>query len=155
MPLDHRRDTKHATSTATSLVQNPHAIVTGVLLRSDVVSGWPGLLVDGYSGQRHETQLPLLPVERLSKNVLLCLFVGKVTAVDIHQKPETLHFGFNRPDASAPGSDYSKDKIGPIAWKEKDKRVVDICKLTQGSHHSAQFALDMIAGVERVRFQLA
>ena len=156
MPLDHHRDTQHATGTATSLLQNPHAIVTGVLLRSDVVSGWPGLLVDGYSGQHNETSVSLLrPVERLSKNVLLCLFAGKITAVDIHQKPETLHFGFNRPDASAPGTDYYQDKIGPIAWKEKDKRVVDIRTLTTGSHHSAQFALDMIEGVERVRFQLA
>jgi hypothetical protein len=100
--------------------------------------------------------------------VLLCLFAGEVTAVNIHQKPETLHFGFDRPDPGS-GSDYSKDhrdKKVPIDWKDPDKRVVDIskfaAKLRDGTQpnaaakdpgHSAKFALDMIEGVESVRFQ--
>jgi hypothetical protein len=80
--------------------------VTGLLLRSDVVTGWPGLLVDGHDRETNETKPPLR-MERMSKNVLLCMFAGEVTAVDIHQKPETLHFGFNPPDSSS--FEYSKD----------------------------------------------
>jgi hypothetical protein len=167
MPVDHQRDQKHATSTAKALIETPHEIVTGLLLRSDVVTGWPGLLVDGHDRQTNETKSPLR-TERMSKNVLLCMFVGEVTAVDIHQKPETLHFGFNPPDSS--NLDYSKDNKGKnvaIAWKDKDgdKRVVDINKLAtslggvtstpKGLYHSAKFAIDMIEGVERVRFQLS
>ena len=167
MLVDHQRDQSHATNNAKSLVRNPHEIVTGFLLRSDVVSGWPGLLVDEYKAKENETKPPLR-MERLSKNVLLCLFAGEVTAVNIHQKPETLHFGFDRPDPDS-GSDYSKDhrdKKVPIDWKDPDKRVVDIskfaAKLRDGTQpnaaakdpgHSAKFALEMIEGVESVRFQ--
>jgi hypothetical protein len=41
------------------------------------------------------------------------------------------------------------------AWKNRDKRVVDIKKLADAlaSDHSAKFAEDMIEGVESVRFQ--
>ena len=170
MLLEHQRDQNHASGNAKSIVRSPHQMVTGLLLRSDVVTGWPGLLVDWYNGENNEANLPLR-MERLSKNVLLCLFAGEVTAVNIHQKPETLHFGFNRPDPSDSGSDYSKDhrdKKVPIDWKDPDKRVVDISKLaaklrdgagTQPNAtakdfgHSAKFALDMIEGVESVRFQ--
>jgi hypothetical protein len=134
-------------------VQNWHPVVTGVLLRSDLVSGWPGLLVDGYTSENPLEPLKLLRMERLSKNVLLCLFAGKVTALVIHQKPETLHFGFSRPDPS----DYFKEKNTRvlITWKDRDKRVVDIKKLADAlaSDHSAKFAEDMIEGVESVRFQ--
>lgn len=160
MPIDHRRDQQHVTNTAKSLVQNPHDMVTGVLLRSDVVSGWPGLLVDGYTDENNGKTLPPLRMERLSKHVLLCLFAGKVTAIDIHQRPETLHFGFNRPDASGAGTDFYKEKRDnkiSIVWKDPGKRVVDIKALAVNlkSGHSAQFALDMIEGVARVRFQLS
>ena len=109
MPVDHQRDQKHARTNAKTLVQNPHEIVTGLLLRSDVVTGWPGLLVDGHNRETNETKSPLR-MERMSKNVLLCMFAGEVTAVDIHQKPETLHFGFNPRDSS--NVDYSKDNKG-------------------------------------------
>jgi hypothetical protein len=94
------------------------------------------------------------------------MFAGEVTAVDIHQKPETLHFGFNPPDSS--NLEYSKDNKGKnvaIGWKDEDKRVVDISKLAaslggatstpKDLYHSAKFAIDMIEGVERIRFQLS
>jgi hypothetical protein len=131
MLVDHQRDQKHAKSNAKTLVQNPHEIVTGLLLRSDAVRGWPGLLVDGHNAETNETKSPLR-MERLSKNVLICMFAGEITAVDIHQKPETLHFGFNPFDSSVPGSDYPKDNRGKkvlIDWKDRDKRVVDIKKV--------------------------
>jgi hypothetical protein len=37
----------------------------------------------------------LLHIERLSPNVLLCLFDGEINSVAIHQKPETLHCGLD------------------------------------------------------------
>jgi hypothetical protein len=39
-------------------------------------------------------------MERLSAGVLLCLFAGEIARVDIHQKPETLHFGFEASQGS-------------------------------------------------------
>jgi len=154
--IDHQRDQNHSKS----IVQNPHEIATGLLLRSEVVSGWPGLLVDGCADNNNKKTLTPRRMERLSKNVLLCLFVGKVTAVAIHQKPETLHFGFDRPDSNS--SDYSKDKEDkkvPIDWKDPDQRVVGISKLatklkgkSKDPYYSAKFVVDMIERVEGVRF---
>jgi hypothetical protein len=85
---DHRRDAAHIKSPAA----NPHKKVSGLLMRSDVVAGWPGLLADGYNGKE---KLNLLRMDRLSANVLVCLFKGNVTAVDFHLRPETAHFGLH------------------------------------------------------------
>jgi hypothetical protein len=205
--------------------------LSGFLLRSDVVSGWPGLLVDGcifindasrkifnrinntaipdelqaifkqsglslpeplsvkklnehgwqildqdknlyytvtYSDDRMEIRIRLLRMDRLSKNVLLCLFEGVIEAVDIHLKPETLHFGITEGD-----DDHRSDDGSPAKWYKtkrgengdelkdwvdvsiKDNRVIEITDLAAKittSGNSAEFALQMIEGVERVRF---
>jgi hypothetical protein len=176
LPSDHKRDAAHDQN----LLAAAHGTVTGFLMRSEVVSGWPDLLVEGYDetvshenyehdtsppksplkefipfdrwlqesmnngdatelistfnfqndptievnpiikGSRwllnineneelyivekigddfrlsEENKLPMLRMERLSPNVLLCMFAGNIQTVDIHQKPEALHFGFNR-----------------------------------------------------------
>jgi hypothetical protein len=42
-----------------------------------------------------DKKIELLRMERLSANVLICLFKGEIKTVDIHQKPETLHFGLD------------------------------------------------------------
>ena len=155
------------------VAKNPYPKVSGFLLRSDVVAGWPGLLVDGY-GKEDDTQpLQLLRMDRLSANVLICLFAGEIKEVDIHQKPETLHFGLDSDDQ---GKTYDKKlkndqgqavefKIDNIPWKEEHKRIINIDQLKQyiedqlksnnitfTSFNSAEFALEMIEGVEKVRF---
>ena len=161
MPVDHRRDRTHTTTGhARDLVSTrQRGVVTGMLLRSDVVSGWPGMLVDGHADNEDETKLPGEPLRmaRLSKNVLLCLFAGEVRALGIHQKPETPHFGFSRP---VDDRGYHREKRNgdshAITWLDQGKRVVDVHKLSKDleSVHSAQFAIDMIEGAERVVFQV-
>lgn len=76
-----------------------HPNLSGFLLRSEVVSGWPDLIVDAYdqspdgdedlSGNR----LPLLRMARVSSNIMLCLFDGLIKTVDIHLRPEAFHYG--------------------------------------------------------------
>lgn len=155
---------------------NPHDTLTGLLLRSDVVAGWPGLLVDAYSEillnndtASPDTKLNLLRMERLSPNVLLCLFAGEIKTVDIHQKPETLHFGLDRSDDKHidfyktlrdKQGKASNQEIHPIPWKKENNGIVDIDrlvmaiqqKLSETPFTSANFALQMIEGVEKVRF---
>ncbi len=53
----------------TNLAVNNYPTVTGFLLRSDVVSGWPGLLVDGYN-EDDTKKIELLRMERLSASGL-------------------------------------------------------------------------------------
>lgn len=151
--------------------------ISGFLLRSQVVAGWPGLLVDGYDSAAQDDNkmdssglLPLLRMEWLSQNVLICLFEGDVQTVDIHLKPETLHFGV---DSSSSGDGTYYKELRTAAGKEisdptvqvdvglDENRILDVTTLasniattiySEEELSPEQFALQMIEGVECVRF---
>ena len=84
--------------------------MSGLLLRSEAVGSFPGLLVEGYDSVAQGPALQQSPldgadhpklrcvrIERLSRDVLLCLFRGRVRMVDLHLSPETLHLGLEPP----------------------------------------------------------
>ncbi len=140
-----------------------HKQATGFLLRSDVVSGWPGLLVDAADASGRK--LECLRADRLSSNVLLCLFNGDVATVALHPKPEDLHFGIDTPDHDYPilhkklrhnrGRETST-VIRDLPWRRQPSRTLNISALAekiapnQTAFTSAQFALEMIEGVDMV-----
>jgi hypothetical protein len=151
--------------------------MSGLLVRSAVVAGWPALAVAGYAALpagTPESPLPeasrcaLLRMERLSGDVLLCLFAGEVRTVDIHQPPEALHFGLGRIVDTAGVQKTVKELRNTdgvesgirIDVPMRSESVVDIDALcaaiakTPGSAqpNSALFALQMIEGVPQVRF---
>lgn len=64
----------------------------GLLLRSALVSGWPGLSVRGFQGGE---PLPVLRMERLSGSVLLCLWAGMPDRVELAEPQEALRFGIS------------------------------------------------------------
>ncbi len=171
---DRRREMRRS---GDSPVSEGDRLITGFLLRSSVVSGWPELLVDGYSvivpGNDFvppgEDRLFMLRMERLSANVLICLFDGEVKTVDIHLKPEAMHFGVDAPYAAAPrfrktlrDKETGEEIESQIAvpWKDEALGVIDIGKIAlemqavrrRSSFTSAPFALQMIEGVQKVRF---
>lgn len=92
LSTDHDHDKNLRKGQLTSRL-TPGGGVSGFLLRSAVVPGWPGMKVSGYAGT---DRLPGVRFDRLSDNVLICLFSGQVTTVELSLKPETLHFGFDR-----------------------------------------------------------
>lgn len=149
------------------------AIYSGFLLRSPVVSGWPNLGVEAYSQAVPEndgyvpdgiTPVKRLRFDRVGEDILLCLFAGEIKTVDIHEHPDTIHFGVD------PGNDpgnidgYKKalrnkqngalGPANPLPVKPTHKRVINIIDLkTAGnSDNSADFGVTMIQGVEKVRF---
>jgi hypothetical protein len=158
----------------------PHS---GLLLRSEVVAGWPGLRVDGYAGvpeagHENRSRAALLRMERLSKNVLLCLFDREVHTVDFHLKPETLHFGFD--DASslqtltktlrnAQGEDGTVRLGAAELALDAGTLVANLATLAESirqkliTQHvieplpapltSDRFALQMVSGADLIRFQ--
>ncbi|MFE7129888.1 hypothetical protein ACFVIM_03435 [Streptomyces sp. NPDC057638] len=84
-----------AQSTGTTAPATPadgDAPVCGFLLRSAVVSGWPNLAIRGYE-QDGTTLVPLLRLDRLSRDLLLCLFAGVPDHVDIAEPQEGFRFG--------------------------------------------------------------
>jgi hypothetical protein len=116
-------------------------------------------------------RLPLLRIERLSANILICIFDGILQAVDLHLKPETMHFGIDK-DIHNTYSKKLKAITGDVTklsttilWNNQNGRVIDIKRLANtikeelkieetAEFSSAEFALEMIESPEKVRFSL-
>jgi len=146
---------------------------TGFLLRSEIVSGWPGLLVDGFPERNGGRRLDVVRIERLAAGVLLCIFKGEVARVEIHQQPETLHFGLDTKTDGGFSKDLRdangkalKDKTVDLAshWRTDFPRTLNIVTFADAMKKaldfsdpvtSAQFGLQMVEGVERIIFVAA
>ena len=192
---DRERDKLHGED---SPAVSRSTLVTGFLMRSAVVAGWPALQGDAYSDAKGNKPLLALRMARLSSNVLMCLFSpdpsrpekDDMKRVEIHQKPETLHFGLDiHTEKETPSSGFYKNLRDPntgaqlvFADQSKDNVEVDepfwrtgsagtlhIARLAKAisdklgqqkpafspplaKFTSAQFALQMVEGVEKVVF---
>ena len=164
---DHEADQSHGDDSPAAVAETT---ITGFLLRSEVVSGWPGLIVDAYSDHAKKNRLESLRMERLASGVLLCLFEGELARVDIHQKPETLHFGLTANPSSgfykglrdANGADLPDKKVelNHTHWRS-DSRTLKVAVFAESIKNerpfpsaltSAQYGLQMIEGVEQIVF---
>jgi hypothetical protein len=140
----------------------------GFLLRSPVVSGWPQIGVDAYTEvqdsdqEKKDAKAKCLRMDRLGKDILICLFEGDIEMVEIHEHPETVHFGVDSGGNPNDLDKYSKKLRGTnktvtdSLWKRssKDKRVINIAELVDcaNASNAAEFGFAMIEGVEKVRF---
>lgn len=66
--------------------------ISGLLLRSAVVSGWPNLAVRPRVGDG-DALLPILRLDHLSPDVLFCLIQGVPDAIEFAEPPEGFRFG--------------------------------------------------------------
>lgn len=169
----------------------PSEKVTGFLLRSGVVKGWPGLEVQGFSDSAFSKPCQMLRMDHIGPDVLLCLFEGILQSVRFHEHPEVLHFGVdpsttrfgtftkgfrypvtngenqagsNVPTTLAPPisvSDFLRvNKINaPGVLKMHDLALAMGSELNTkvgytGPFTSAEFALEMIEGVQAVDFTI-
>lgn len=89
--------------------QEQRPLMSGVILRSDLVSGWPSLMVEGYRSYDPSKyhRLELLRYEQLGPGVALALFRGELNSFTLHLPPESLHFGFSR--GAQDGEAYFKE----------------------------------------------
>ena len=136
--------------------QGPAGTVTGFLLRSRAVSGWPGLHVRAYSvelqtrddeiiPESDPRRLKVLRMERLAPAVLLVLFDGEPAVVHIEEPRQGVQFGVrlettgdgsNSFQASVPGRDAntSEDVDGvevPVPFRAGSPGVVDLPALVK------------------------
>ena len=155
---------------------NDSGIVTGFLLRSAVVGGWPGLEVNGYSDIEGQNEIQKLRMEALSTDTLICIFDGEVQMVAIHEPPEALHEGLVKhndgwastlrtltgadPGSQVPGA-YVDVTLRSDNQTLQVKKAADSIKQTLNSppynegvvdFTSAEYALEMIKGVVKVEF---
>lgn len=131
----------------------PSRSITGFMLRSYIVASRPDLLVNGDGGASP------WHMDHLSKDILICLFQGRQNVVDIHLKPEPMHFGVDGPDAGSTEFYILQETIGnkakiAIPWHDSGLMVIHIGELARRlkAANSANFAMQMIEPEERVRF---
>ncbi|NKB77046.1 MAG: hypothetical protein GKR96_08345 [Gammaproteobacteria bacterium] len=146
-------DPQHEKSFLTDLsITSNDTAYSGFLLRSEAVSGWPHLEI--HASDNAGSTLKHFSKQFLNPSLLLFLCEGELDEVDIHLKPEALHFGFDVDYSESGESRYSKqirfhfskdatdehklEVIGvsenqieskPIVWKNQDYKVLDIEKL--------------------------
>jgi len=140
-----------------------------------VVGGWPSLEVNGYADTQGNTEIPKLRMERLSKEVLLCLFDGEIQMAALHEPPEALHAGvegtppsFTTTLREIVGGNPGQQLIGhtasiPVRADQQTLQVTQgaqsILTAIQGLGEkvdkitSAEFGLEMVKGVVKVEFQ--
>lgn len=85
---------------AENTAQDTAAPVCGLLLRSALVSGWPGLTVAGR--RNNQPAVNTLRLERISSGIILCLFDEVPDYVEITEPHESLRFGTDDSGAVPP-----------------------------------------------------
>ena len=149
--------------------------ITGFLLHSEVVSGWPGLEIEGYTNPvtgtefvGPENKLTILRRDRLSDNILLCFFAGEVKTLDLSLKGSTVNCGVDLIKKGIPitkglrklDGDQATGTIN-VPFRNENLGVIDIEEMAKRLKNglnspddftSAQFAATMIEGSPKVRF---
>lgn len=142
----------------------------GMLLRSAVVSGWPGMEVHAYHEvnvnpdvagseepfvQSANRPMNLLRLSKLSDDVLLCLFPAVPAWIEIDQPKEGLHFGAQVNDDNQLVI-YPRHVEGPNTGKliqgqgneipiviNKDTRCLELTNSTDGFLNAIKTSLDL------------
>jgi hypothetical protein len=88
------RDKLRGTATGDTEPDTTQEAMSGILIRSAVVSGWPGLVVKAFKGDINSgAPLKMLRMDRLSSNVLLCIFLDIPDTVMLAEPLQGLCFG--------------------------------------------------------------
>lgn len=158
-------------------------VITGFLLRSAAVSGWPHMDVRAYSERLNDNEIPdsararekqirTLRLERLSPSVLLALFQGVPKLVVIEEPHHGVQFGVRRSGGGfamslrkANGELIPETRLN-VPVRAANRRVVAVAELRKrlqqekGSHHempeqtgSASFAIEALDLPWRQRFE--
>jgi hypothetical protein len=125
--------------------------ISGFLLRSDIVPGWPKVHVAA-------ADKTLLRRDVLGTDVMLCLFSGLIAKLEFSLDEEALHFGFEVPPDNPDALEWrSGTRSVAVPLRDATRRVVDISALAasigQGTAlTSADFASQTLATPQLVRF---
>jgi hypothetical protein len=156
--------------------RNAASAISGFLLRSAAVSGWPGL--EAHAADANGP-IDIVRMDRLAPDILLFMAAGVLTHVQIQEPPEGLHFGvdLDKGDKSLryitvpagvphdPGDQI--DDAPSVTPPMRDNRVFKVTALkaaletavrgaggyATGDFTAAEFALEMVEGVQAVIFK--
>ena len=126
---------------------------SGFLLRSRLVTGWPGVEVTAKTTAKEDPNLPLiLRFDQIADGVLFCLARGFIDEVTFREPREGLTFGVGtngKLKSNKTGRTF--DVMNEFQRTQSSAGVVDIAKLQQQltSAGSAEFATEMIRKPEQ------
>ena len=145
-----------------------------MMIRSATLKSWPDVMIQAFDVYAEDENpistnpIRIIRKEMLSDNFLFCLFEGIVKTVDISQKPTTLHFGVqktegNEYEVTLRNTDGNEQGTTPVVfYNEGEDRVISCGETANNINNalpnefntitSAQFAFELIEGVQRVRF---
>lgn len=96
--------------------------MAGLLVRSAVVSGWPGLEVRAYRQSDGKTgPVGLLRMDRPAADVLLCIFNQVPAWIEFDEPKEGLHFGLENEKIGlryVSGEEDNMDRVGKLCGPE-------------------------------------
>ena len=131
---------------------------SGFLLRSSIVTDWPGVEVTAKtSAERHEVIPEILRLDQIADGVLFCLARGSLSEVTFREPREGITFGVNSDGAITHRSNKTFNVKNDSLRKDARPGVADIAKLEsklaemEGSARirPAEFALQMIRKPEK------
>ena len=134
--------------------------MTGFLLRSALVSGWPQLEVRAY---RSSVKLPLLRLERLSTAILIALFAGVPNRVELEEPHHGMQLGVLTGVSGAlaiaprgPDGQQTSAALFPVAVRGTDPtlRVLEIAALRRDIIARADPALPAQTGSAGLAIEL-
>ncbi len=156
------RDRTRGNDTGKPTVSNLTAL-SGVLVRSSLLSGWPGLTVDA---RQNGQALKILRMDHLAPDVLLCLFLDVPDTLALIEPQQGLRFGVD--DAwnialrslSTPLGTPTGAQINTQSYRRpQDSRVLDTSALVQAAGQKlgltlgpADLAIQMVLLPEQAMF---
>ncbi|MFF2743985.1 hypothetical protein ACFVVA_00425 [Kitasatospora sp. NPDC058048] len=148
------------------------ARLSGFLVRSSLVPGWPALRMHLYAG---EDELTVLRADTLGEDVLLVLVDGVVDRLVVAEPPQGLHFGIQDGDVlhlrnlkgdtigtTLPGVQLTNVSSG---YLRPDTRVLDVAGIgeaitaalgdhaQEGGLSAAGWAIQMVKAAQQMTFQ--
>ena len=123
--------------------------MSGFLLRSPVVAGWPHMEVAGFDiagggtsslpdGATEANILKLLRLERIAPDTLFCIFAGEIKTLDLSEKAEVIHFGVDYEDGKAhPNRPVTTRYCGTRTTGDEysvDPTTVNVCQSDPNGH---------------------
>ena len=129
--------------------------LTGLLLRSSMVSGYPGLEINAYTKYTRDAKgevqpdvtshINLLRMDRLSDDVMLCLWPAVPAVVTIDEPHEGVAFGFEDPPAKNTDGTPNTGYWLYLRHTDPTKYGKPLCNDGDIENNQCAFAIDAVA----------
>ena len=143
--------------------------ITGFLIRSKAIAGWPNLRVLGFSDDEATRSIAPLRIAMLSSDTMLCLFNGVLSSVLLREPPEYLHHGLEgfagKYEILLRSLENGTQTLQKVSVSmRKDGQTVNIngtastimkqLNVTAKEFTAAEFALELTKGVIEVKYNV-